>query len=90
MKRLTIFLFIALFALPIMAQKRYDEIEYPELNPINMPEIEELSLDNGIKFYLVEDKELPLINVRVTVKTGGLLVPESKTGLDVWLRNSWQ
>jgi predicted Zn-dependent peptidase len=81
MKRLTIFLFIALFALPIMAQKRYDEIEYPELNPINMPEIEEFNLDNGIKFYLVEDKELPLVNVRVTVKTGGLLVPESKTGL---------
>ncbi|HBX67801.1 MAG TPA: hypothetical protein DEG32_17255, partial [Balneolaceae bacterium] len=46
-----------------------------------MPEVVEFNLDNGIKFLLVEDKELPLINIRVTVKTGGLLVPESKTGL---------
>jgi predicted Zn-dependent peptidase len=81
MKRLTLFIFALLLALPIMAQKRYDEIEYPEMNPIQMPEVVEFNLDNGIKFLLVEDKELPLINIRVTVKTGGLLVPESKTGL---------
>jgi len=81
MKRLTLFIFALLLALPLMAQKRYDEIKYPELNPIQMPEVVEFNLDNGIKFLLVEDKELPLINIRVTVKTGGLLVPESKTGL---------
>lgn len=81
MKRLILFTFITLFALPLAAQKRYDEIKYPELNPIKMPDVEEFSLDNGIKFLLVEDKELPLINVRVTVKTGSILEPANKTGL---------
>lgn len=81
MKRLTIFIFALLIALPLSAQKRYHEIEFPEINPIQMPEVEEFNLDNGIKFLLVEDKELPLINVRVTVKTGGILVSEDKTGL---------
>lgn len=81
MKRLILFTFIVLLALPLSAQKRYDEIEYPEINPINMPDVEEFSLDNGMKFFLVEDHELPLIDVRATIRTGGLLEPESKTGL---------
>src|SRR5690554_3729841 len=81
MKRLLIFTFIALFTLPLMAQKRYDEIVYPELNPFQMPEVEEFSLDNGITFYLVEDKELPLIRLNAIVKTGSILVPFQKTGL---------
>ncbi|MDR9418611.1 M16 family metallopeptidase [Gracilimonas sp.] len=81
MKRLILFTFALLLALPLTAQKRYDQIEYPELNPINIPEVEEFNLDNGIKFFLVEDKELPLINIQVTVKTGSILEPASKTGL---------
>ncbi len=81
MKRLILFTFIALLALPLVAQKRYDEIKYPEMNPIKMPKVEEFNLDNGIKFLLVEDHELPLINLRATVKTGGILVPQNKTGL---------
>jgi predicted Zn-dependent peptidase len=81
MKRLILFTFITLFALPLAAQKRYDQIKYPEINPIKMPKVEEFNLDNGIKFLLVEDKELPLVNVRVTVKTGSILEPANKTGL---------
>ncbi len=64
------------------AQKSWDEIEYPPLNSFEKPDVEMFELDNGIKFYLVEDDELPLINLRVLVRTGGVLVPNEKAGLN--------
>lgn len=38
-------------------------------------------LSNGAIAYLVEDHDLPLVNVSVLVRTGGYLVPPSKEGL---------
>jgi len=65
----------------IYAQKRYDELTFPELNEFQRPQVETFSLDNGIKFFLVEDDELPLIDLSVRIRTGGVLVPEGKAGL---------
>tara|TARA_R110000868_G_scaffold1211_1_gene9282 strand:- start:51573 stop:53636 length:2064 start_codon:yes stop_codon:yes gene_type:complete len=81
MKRTILFLFMMLLSVTAMAQKRYDEIKYPELNKFEKANVEEFSLDNGITFYLVEDKELPLIRINATVKTGSLLEPFDKVGL---------
>lgn len=81
MKRTILFLFMILLSVSAMAQKRYDQIKYPELNDFEKANVEEFTLDNGITFYLVEDKELPLIRINATVKTGGLLEPMDKTGL---------
>ena len=64
------------------AQRSWNEIEYPPLNSFEKPDIEIFELDNGIRFYLVEDHELPLINLRVLVRTGGVLVPNDKAGLN--------
>jgi predicted Zn-dependent peptidase len=66
---------------PAFAQQSWDEIEYPELNSFEKPDVEFFELDNGIRFYLVEDDELPLINLRALVRTGGVLVPNEKAGL---------
>lgn len=66
----------------LTAQKSWDEIEYPPLNTFEKPDVEIFELDNGITFYLVEDDELPLINLRVLVRTGGVLVPNDKAGLN--------
>lgn len=55
------------------AQQKWNEIDYPEINNFDMPEVEMFELDNGITFYLVEDKELPLIDLRVVVRTGSVL-----------------
>lgn len=63
------------------AQKRYDELTFPELNEFQRPDVETFTLDNGIKFFLVEDDELPLIDVAVNIRTGGVLVPDEKAGL---------
>lgn len=83
MNKIVITALIVLFAglHPADAQSRWDEIEYPEINNFEMPDIEIFELDNGIKFYLVEDHELPLINVSVRVRTGSFLDPADKVGL---------
>lgn len=82
MKRFSIFCLLVLFVASLgQAQKKYDELNYPELNEFQRPEVETFKLDNGIEFFLVEDNELPLIDVSVRVRTGGVLVPNEKAGL---------
>ncbi|NGP75787.1 insulinase family protein [Balneolaceae bacterium YR4-1] len=82
MKRFSLICMLVLFVASItQAQKRYDQLKFPELNQFNQPDVEIFTLDNGIKFFLVEDRELPLIDVSVMVRTGGVLVPNEKTGL---------
>lgn len=80
-KRTLLFSIMMLLSVSVFAQKRYDEIKYPELNKFQETKVEEFTLDNGITFYLVEDKELPLIRVNAIVRTGALLEPMEKTGL---------
>jgi zinc protease len=38
-------------------------------------------LENGMVVYLLEDHELPLVNVSATLRTGGWLEPQDKVGL---------
>jgi predicted Zn-dependent peptidase len=38
-------------------------------------------LENGMVVYLLEDHELPLVNVTATMRTGGWLEPQDKIGL---------
>ena len=59
----------------------WEYFDYPVINNFDMPTLEIFELDNGIRFYLVEDAELPLIDVSVMVRTGGILVPDDKVGL---------
>jgi len=59
-----------------------EELEYPELNAYQTPEIETFELDNGITFYLVEDNEVPLIDLNMIVKAGSFMVPDDKVGLN--------
>ncbi|MCP9290690.1 M16 family metallopeptidase [Gracilimonas sediminicola] len=82
MKRLSLLcLALALTSSALFAQKKYDEIKYPELNSFQVPEVETSTADNGITYYLLEDTELPLIELRVNIKTGGVLVSAEKEGL---------
>ncbi|HEX6981732.1 MAG TPA: pitrilysin family protein [Balneolaceae bacterium] len=82
MKKLTFTCLLVFFAASFsQAQKRYDELTYPEINEFQKPQVETFTTDNGIKFFLVEDNELPLINVNVEIRTGGVMVPNEKTGL---------
>lgn len=82
MKRLSILSLLLFFVFSFAeAQKRYDQLSYPELNDFQKPEVETFTASNGITFFLVEDHELPLIDVSVNIRAGGVLVPNEKAGL---------
>ena len=65
----------------LQAQEKWHELQYPELKAFQKPPVTTFTLKNGIKVYLVEDNELPLINMNVLLRTGTLLEPADKTGL---------
>jgi len=63
------------------AQKHYRELSYPRLRDIAIPAVERITLDNGMKLFLLEDHELPLITVSGWIRTGSIYEPADKIGL---------
>ena len=57
------------------------ELKFPPLRPIQTPNVETSVLPNGIKLYLLEDHELPLVNGAARIRTGNLFDPQDKVGL---------
>ncbi len=58
-----------------------EELDYPALDQIELPDVETYTLPNGIKLYLLENHELPLIGGFALVRTGNLFDPPDKVGL---------
>lgn len=58
-------------------------LEFPEPKSFTTPEVERFTY-NGIEFFLLQDKELPLISVNVIINGGSWLEPTEKTGL-AWI-----
>ncbi|MBC8218466.1 MAG: insulinase family protein [Planctomycetes bacterium] len=59
----------------------YKSLKYPKLGDIEVPEVEQVTLANGMRLFLLEDHELPLINLSVRIRTGSLYEPAEKIGL---------
>ena len=76
-------LLLALLAMaPAGAQvETVDELTYPALPDFEVPEPRRVELDNGMVVMLLEDHELPLIDVVARVRTGSRLEPADKVGL---------
>src|SRR5690606_15426294 len=72
---------LAVSVFPTQAQERWHELEFPELKSFNKPDVATFSLKNGIRVYLVEDNELPLVSISALVRTGSILEPMDKVGL---------
>jgi zinc protease len=67
---------------PAVAQvELVDELTYPALPDFEVPEPRRVELDNGMVVMLLEDHELPLIDVIARVRTGARLEPADKVGL---------
>src|ERR1051326_7724999 len=71
---------------PLLAQApapapSYKDLKYPALRPIQIPDIATFTLPNGMKLYLLEDHELPLVNGTALVRTGNLFDPADRVGL---------
>ena len=72
----------ALAPAPSFAQvKDYHKLKYPELRPFTIPRPERIVLDNGMVVMLLENHELPLIEVMARVRTGSRYEPADKVGL---------
>ncbi len=59
----------------------YKALKYPPLREIKIPNVATATLSNGIKLYLLEDHELPLLRGFALVRTGNLFDPKDKVGL---------
>ena len=56
-------------------------LKFPPLRPIQIPQVETVTLPNGMKLYLLEDHELPVVNGSARIRTGNLFDPADKIGL---------
>ncbi|HVV45509.1 MAG TPA: pitrilysin family protein, partial [Bryobacteraceae bacterium] len=59
----------------------YKDLKYPPLKQIQIPKVEEATLSNGLRIYLLENHELPLVRGLALVRTGNLFDPADKVGL---------
>ncbi|MGA2133620.1 MAG: pitrilysin family protein [Bryobacteraceae bacterium] len=59
----------------------YRDLRFPPLKRVATPNITTYTLPNGIKIYLLEDHELPIISGAARVRTGNLFEPADKVGL---------
>ncbi len=64
-------------------QSPVEGLEFPEPKSFTTPDVERFSY-NGIEFFLLQDKELPLVAVNVIINGGSWLEPTEKTGL-AWI-----
>jgi len=59
----------------------YKILKYPKLGDIEVPEVQQVTLANGMRLFLLEDHELPLVNVSVMIRAGSVYEPAEKIGL---------
>jgi zinc protease len=59
----------------------YRDLKFPPLAEFEIPRPQTFELENGLKVFLMEDHELPLIEVSARIRTGSVWEPVDKTGL---------
>lgn len=57
------------------------DLKYPPLRTIQTPTLESVTLPNGMRLYLLEDHELPIINGQALIHTGTVFDPPDRIGL---------
>lgn len=79
---LSFLLLLSLTANILFAQRNPKEItSFPELHKVIMPDVQNVTLKNGMRIYLVEDHQYPTIDMRAMVRTGSIYEPAEKLGL---------
>jgi zinc protease len=65
----------------LVAPGQEPDLNYPPLRPVTVPKVETVTLSNGLRVYLLENHELPLVSGWALVRTGNLFDPPDKIGL---------
>ncbi len=82
MKRFILILTAALAASAQTAPiPSYKQLVYPPLKAVTPPEPVEITLSNGMRVFLLENHELPILHGFAMVRTGNLFDPNDKRGL---------
>jgi zinc protease len=68
-------------AAPAAVIQSYKDLKYPQLRPIKIPDVATFTLPNGMRLYLLENHELPIVRGSALVRTGNLFDPADKIGL---------
>src|SRR3954469_15544384 len=71
----------AAFAQPGKPALSFKDLTFPQPGAIRVPEVIRYQLPNGISVMLVEDPELPTINVTAMIRAGSRWEPAGKAGL---------
>lgn len=58
-----------------------DKFTFPKLNEITMPKVHEATLKNGMRLFLVEDREYPTVDLRAMIGVASEFEPAEKVGL---------
>ncbi len=64
-----------------LTPRHFDELSFPDLPAVQVPEFERYQLPNGLVVYLMEDHELPLVSGSATFRTGARFEPAAQVGL---------
>jgi predicted Zn-dependent peptidase len=56
-------------------------LKYSKLGDIQIPQVQQVTLANGMQLFLLEDHELPLISVSARIRVGSIYEPPDKIGL---------
>jgi zinc protease len=59
----------------------WKDLVYPPLHAVAIPNVETAVLPNGMRVYLLEDHELPMVHGAARIRTGNLFDPPQKIGL---------
>ena len=78
-----VLLSLACLATALIAQQvpDYKTLKFPPLREVKPPEPMIFTLPNGMRVFLLEDHELPVISGSALVRTGNLFDPPDKRGL---------
>ncbi len=74
--------FLVMMTSSVSAQvEQVNELQFPPLPDLVIPQPERVVLDNGMTVLLMEDHELPLISLSAFIRTGSRLEPKDKIGI---------
>ncbi|MDX2180655.1 MAG: pitrilysin family protein [Bryobacteraceae bacterium] len=56
-------------------------LKYPPLKAVKIPEVTQFTLANGMRVFLLENRNLPVVSGFALIRTGNLFDPKDKIGL---------